>query len=1062
MSDAPLPFDEVYAQRQWVRALALHLVRDPGGADDVEQQTWLAAMEHPPRPGNVRGWLGAVVRSKAWKLRRSGERRARHEEAAGTAPAPRRPDEVVAAAEAQRRAVDAVMELDEPYRSTVLLRFFEDLPPSEIASRTGVPLGTVKTRLRRALELLRGRLDRENGGDRRAWAVALLGPGLGKGTPGATAAAATATGVIAMATTTKVLLASAAVALLAAAAYWSSGAASDATKRSANLSTAGTGAGASTVANAAAGRRLHAGADDATTTAAAVAPAAPESAAPPDRARDLFGEVVTTDGTPIAGAVLRVDDVPASSASIRLDVAPVWTSADGRFVVHLRPGDAAAFLVEAAGFARQRIPYLQAGEHAHIVLPRAVRLRVAVTGSDGAPSVGAALHLRPTVDAWTSFVRPHGPPQDAVTGADGRATFDGLAPGAEVRVNAWPKARDVPGTVVLTLPAAGESETTIALAAAAAIRGRVTDARDGHGIAAHVTLSTGIGTDRSVDAAADGTFAIDGNRPGEGVWLRFDAPGYASASVGYAPSKDARPADAALRPGGTATLRCVDETGAPIAGVRVFVSASGPLLSRFDALRSDTDGRLRLEGLDPQQRSAVVLFVDGRASAVVYADFPADVLTADLGDVKLVVGTEVSGRVERPDGQPVARGVVLLRRGMGLDSQQRCTDDLGRFRFAHVAPGEKQIGAAAGGLPNRFQAVQVASDPVEVTLVAEVPRELRIEAVDARGTALAGCEFSVQDAGNVHSKVVTDGDGVAHVAVTGRAFVQFVPGSTDRAADRPSRIARPTQPSVRFTVRTAGHATGVVLGLDGTPLAKALFDVRTDDAFTARLTTDAEGRFDVLVPEGTTSTIELLGVQGAINTPLDDARFAGRIAVTPGATELVLRATAVARDGTLNVRVLTPDGAPAAGAKVVAYAVSSRAEAVVDEKGRATLSGLLVRDLDVFAPPFGGWQPSVRVSALPQGQELTLRLRGTAVIAGRVVDAAKKPVERTSVVLEGASPDQRFNATTDANGDFRLEFPSDTAGPLVVNVQCMIRGGMFDVFVEDVAPGTTGLEVVLK
>src|SRR6187455_3878282 len=110
MSDSsPVPFEELYAQRRWVRALALRLVRDPGAADDVEQQTWIAAIEHPPQRGSVRAWLGTVVRSKAWKLRRSGERRARHEERAISREAERRPEEVVAAAEAQRRVVDAVM-----------------------------------------------------------------------------------------------------------------------------------------------------------------------------------------------------------------------------------------------------------------------------------------------------------------------------------------------------------------------------------------------------------------------------------------------------------------------------------------------------------------------------------------------------------------------------------------------------------------------------------------------------------------------------------------------------------------------------------------------------------------------------------------------------------------------------------------------------------------------------------------------------------------------------------------------------------------------------------------
>jgi protocatechuate 3,4-dioxygenase beta subunit len=73
-----------------------------------------------------------------------------------------------------RKVVDAVLALDEPYRSTITLRYFDELSPQEIARQLGVPVRTVKTRLRRALEQLQGRLDRVHGGDRGAWCLALL------------------------------------------------------------------------------------------------------------------------------------------------------------------------------------------------------------------------------------------------------------------------------------------------------------------------------------------------------------------------------------------------------------------------------------------------------------------------------------------------------------------------------------------------------------------------------------------------------------------------------------------------------------------------------------------------------------------------------------------------------------------------------------------------------------------------------------------------------------------------------------------------------------------------
>ena len=76
--------------------------------------------------------------------------------------------------ELQEHVLSAVRALPEPQRTAIFLRYFEDLAPAEIASRMGLPLPTVKTRLARGKQLLRERLDREQGGDRRAWLAPLL------------------------------------------------------------------------------------------------------------------------------------------------------------------------------------------------------------------------------------------------------------------------------------------------------------------------------------------------------------------------------------------------------------------------------------------------------------------------------------------------------------------------------------------------------------------------------------------------------------------------------------------------------------------------------------------------------------------------------------------------------------------------------------------------------------------------------------------------------------------------------------------------------------------------
>lgn len=172
-----LDCEAVLAEMGWLASLARGLGADPHAAEDLTQATFLTALEHPPETDRpVKGWLATVLRNLFNEGKRRRLRRAAREGRAARPEADSSGASVLERAAIQKRVVDAVMALDEPYRTTVLLRFFEGLPPRKIAARTGTPVATVKTRLARALEQLRSRLDREHGGDRRAWLFCLLAP----------------------------------------------------------------------------------------------------------------------------------------------------------------------------------------------------------------------------------------------------------------------------------------------------------------------------------------------------------------------------------------------------------------------------------------------------------------------------------------------------------------------------------------------------------------------------------------------------------------------------------------------------------------------------------------------------------------------------------------------------------------------------------------------------------------------------------------------------------------------------------------------------------------------
>lgn len=173
--DARLPERSVLQEHTaFLRRLAFSLLHDEHAADDVVQQSFVAALEREERPRNLRAWLAAVARNLSLSALRSRRNRARREQAVARRDRVPPPDEGIARLELQRRVVDAVLALDEPYRSAIVYRFFHELRLKEIAGHLGVPTATVRTRVRRGIEQLRARLDAEHGGQRRAWAVLLL------------------------------------------------------------------------------------------------------------------------------------------------------------------------------------------------------------------------------------------------------------------------------------------------------------------------------------------------------------------------------------------------------------------------------------------------------------------------------------------------------------------------------------------------------------------------------------------------------------------------------------------------------------------------------------------------------------------------------------------------------------------------------------------------------------------------------------------------------------------------------------------------------------------------
>lgn len=172
---------ELLAEGDFVRALARQLIAG-ADADDVAQEAWLAVLrQRPAGLREPRSWLARLVQRLAANRARSERRRTRREREVGERIAREAPstDSILACEQVRQRVVAAVLALDEPFRGTVLARFYECLDSAAIAARDGVEVATVRSRLKRGIERLRAKLDSEHAGQRGAWAapLALLGRG---------------------------------------------------------------------------------------------------------------------------------------------------------------------------------------------------------------------------------------------------------------------------------------------------------------------------------------------------------------------------------------------------------------------------------------------------------------------------------------------------------------------------------------------------------------------------------------------------------------------------------------------------------------------------------------------------------------------------------------------------------------------------------------------------------------------------------------------------------------------------------------------------------------------
>ncbi|UTT62023.1 RNA polymerase sigma factor [Microcella humidisoli] len=159
---------EIYGQwSSLVYSLALRSLGDAADAEDVTQKVFVAAWQgrerFDPERASLSAWLVGITRHTVADTHqaRTRERSITEQVAAITG------DDLAPAPEADLAdrllIADEMARLEPLPRAVVRLAFFDDLTHLQIAERLGIPVGTVKSHIRRSLSKLRGRLEVSHG-----------------------------------------------------------------------------------------------------------------------------------------------------------------------------------------------------------------------------------------------------------------------------------------------------------------------------------------------------------------------------------------------------------------------------------------------------------------------------------------------------------------------------------------------------------------------------------------------------------------------------------------------------------------------------------------------------------------------------------------------------------------------------------------------------------------------------------------------------------------------------------------------------------------------------------
>ena len=154
------------AYERWgglVHGIAVRALGSTADAEDVTQQVfvsaWTGRAGYRAEAGPLPAWLVGITRHRVADAFARRKREERERQAAAAVRDPGRAHVADPGPEDRLVLQDELARIGEPQRGIMELAFFHDLTHEQIAARTGLPLGTVKSHIRRTLVRLRNRLE---------------------------------------------------------------------------------------------------------------------------------------------------------------------------------------------------------------------------------------------------------------------------------------------------------------------------------------------------------------------------------------------------------------------------------------------------------------------------------------------------------------------------------------------------------------------------------------------------------------------------------------------------------------------------------------------------------------------------------------------------------------------------------------------------------------------------------------------------------------------------------------------------------------------------------------